>query len=261
LWFTLFDDVPEAAKVTRPEPRSGNGTWLAVDDGAIGPGRAEGTALDASWDLRFESGEPELLHLPARWMYGSPLPRTKPTSPHPEAVFTGTLRFRDREIHVDRWPGMVGHNWGAEHAERWIWMHGWFEPGTWLDVAIGRIRIGPWTTPWVANGALALGGTRHRIGGLGKIRSTDVNDDYASCRFALPGDPSVRGVVDRALEKTVVWPYADPAGGEHHSLNCSVAAMTIELDDRTLRTDHGAVYELGVRETDHGLPVQPFADG
>jgi hypothetical protein len=20
--------------------------------------------------------------------------------------------------------GMVGHNWGGEHAERWIWLHG-----------------------------------------------------------------------------------------------------------------------------------------
>ena len=27
-----------------------------------------------------------------------------------------------REIEVDRWPGMVGHNWGAEHAERWTWI-------------------------------------------------------------------------------------------------------------------------------------------
>ena len=29
-----------------------------------------------------------------------------------------------REIPVDGWRGMVGHNWGAQHAERWIWLHG-----------------------------------------------------------------------------------------------------------------------------------------
>ena len=38
---------------------------------------------------------------------------------------------------------MIGHNWGAQHAERWIWLHGErFEdrPDDWLDIALGRIR-------------------------------------------------------------------------------------------------------------------------
>ena len=34
---------------------------------------------------------------------------------------------------------MVGHNWGAEHAERWIWLHGLTEDGDWLDAAIGKV--------------------------------------------------------------------------------------------------------------------------
>ena len=28
-----------------------------------------------------------------------------------------------------------------------------------------------------------------------------------------------------------------------------------------LRTDHGAAYELGMRERDHGMEIQPFPDG
>jgi hypothetical protein len=28
-----------------------------------------------------------------------------------------------------------------------------------------------------------------------------------------------------------------------------------------LTTDHCAAYELGMRETDHGVPLQPFPDG
>ena len=43
---------------------------------------------------------------------------------------------------------MIGHNWGAEHAERWIWLHGVFEQGAWLDKALGRVKVGPVLTPW-----------------------------------------------------------------------------------------------------------------
>jgi hypothetical protein len=59
----------------------------------------------------------------------------------------------------------------------------------------------------------------------------------------------------------VAWPYADPSGGTHHSLNCSIAAMELDCGGHRLATDHGAVYELGIRETDHGITVLPYADG
>ena len=41
-------------------------------------------------------------------------------------------------------------------------------------------------------------------------------------------------------------------------------APPVERDGRPpieLHTDHGASYELGMRETDHGVPIQPFPDG
>jgi hypothetical protein len=64
----------------------------------------------------------------------------------------------------------------------------------------------------------------------------------------------------------VGWRYADPDGGEHHTLNCSVARMGLVVhleNDRVieLRTAHGAAYEQGTRDTDHGVPIQPFPDG
>jgi hypothetical protein len=63
---------------------------------------------------------------------------------------------------------MVGHNWGSQHAERWIWLHALSESGDWLDAAIGRVRLGPVTTPWVASGAVSLDGVRHALGGPGR---------------------------------------------------------------------------------------------
>ena len=93
-------------------------------------------------------------------------------------------------VDLDGWRGMVGHNWGAEHAERWIWMHGAGFEGhddAWLDAGLGRIKVGPLTTPWIANGVLHLDGERHRLGGPEKARKTDVHESPDRCDFALPG--------------------------------------------------------------------------
>ena len=101
-------------------------------------------------------------------MYGARLPRTKLLSPLPAASFDGLLTVDGRELPVEGWRGMIGHNWGSEHAERWIWLHGITEDGDWLDAAVGRVKLGPLTTPWIANGVLSLAGERHRLGGPGR---------------------------------------------------------------------------------------------
>ena len=68
------------------------------------------------------------------------------------------------------------------------------------------------------------------------------------------------------LFRSVGWQYADPDGGGHEVVNCSIASMTLNVErdgrpPRELHTEHGATFELGMRETDHGVPLQPFPDG
>ena len=61
-------------------------------------------------------------------------------------------------VDVVGWRATVGHNWGAEHAERWVWLHAAGfedEPDAWLELAIARVRVGGALTPWIANGAVA----------------------------------------------------------------------------------------------------------
>jgi hypothetical protein len=276
LWFTLFGPEPAAAKVTPgPEALSRGGEELIrIGDSVFADGRATGSALEASWDLTFEHPEPELRHLPREWMYKAPIPRTKLVSPYPAARFSGSVRFGDRAVALDGWPGMVGHNWGAQHAERWIWMHGsnFGERGadTWLDMAIGRIKVGRWTTPWIANGVVSLAGERHRVGGIERARATRIDERPDGAAFTLPGaEMTIKGEVGAPRERFVGWIYADPDGSEHNTVNCSIAQMTLTLHRTAspaepaieLTTAHGAAYELGMRERDHGMPIQPFPDG
>ena len=77
---------------------------------------------------------------------------------------------------------------------------------------------------------------------------------------------TVRGSVEADRKDFVGWIYADPDGGEHNTVNCSIAHMrlTVQRDGQPpleLDTAHGAAYELGMRERDHGMPIQPFPDG
>jgi hypothetical protein len=271
LWCTVFEaGGPHAAKVTLPEPAAPEGELIRIGEASFAPGRVVGEALDCAWELTFEDPAEPFLHLPRTWMYRAKLPRTKTLSPWPQATFSGRVRVGEREIVVDRWPGMVGHNWGAEHAERWIWMHGTRfaeAPDAVLDVAIGRVRLGPVTTPWVGNGLLLLDGERIRLGGLGKARATRVEETPQECRFALAGrDVEVEGRVGAPRERFVCWVYADPDGPEHHTANCSIADMELVVrrrgrPERRLRVEAGAAYELGMRERDHGYEAQPFPDG
>jgi hypothetical protein len=287
IWFTLFDrdaPAPQATKVT--VPASGlsvpPGSWIRVADAEIGPGKARGSvgsgpgevaggeSLAATWSLRF-SGDSEPCHyLPADWLYEAPLPRTKFVAPVPDAVFEGTLEVAGRSLEISGWPGMIGHNWGSEHAERWVWLEGTGfadAAGTWFDAGAAKVRLGRCVSPWVPSGMLSLDGVRHRLGGFGSIRSSSIAESPDGCSFVLPGkDIVVRGSVTAPRKDFVGWVYADPTGDEHHTINCSVAdlELTVErpgLPDRLLTLRGGGAYELGMRETDHGIPIQPFSDG
>jgi len=279
IWFVLFDreaEGPRATKVTVPaaELSVPDGGWIKVDGAEIGPGRAVGTvdtdAVNASWDLTFSGDAEPCKYLPSDRLYETRLPKTKFVAPFPDARFDGKLEIGGETIELDGWPGMIGHNWGSEHAERWVWLEGTGfadSPDTYFDAGAARIRLGPWTTPWIPSGMLMLEGKAHRLGGFGKIRDATVEESAGACSFVLPGkDIVVRGKVSAPKKDFVGWVYADPKGPEHHTINCSVSDLELTVERPTipalqLSLPAGAAYEFGMRETDHGIPIQPYPDG
>jgi hypothetical protein len=245
VWVVAFDGKPRAHKVSAPAGPD----WIRVGDvSAIGPGGVTGDIGELTWEV--VDGEP-LHHLPRDFMYRAPLPRTKSESPLPALRLSGTAAG----LELDGWPGMLGHNWGSEHAERWIWLHGTaFEdaPDAWLDIVIGRVKVGPLTTPWIINGVVSLDGSRTRVSGRARVTEDPLGARVQAGRVTVD--------VRSPREDVVVWRYADPDGSEHHTANGSVAELTVDVGGRRLRTPHGGVYELGMRERDHGLDVLPFSD-
>jgi hypothetical protein len=279
IWFTWFDreaEEPRATKMTVPagELSVPAGGWIRVADAEIGPGRARGAVggdtLTASWDLTFSGDAEPCQYLPAERLYETRLPKTKFVAPFPDARFNGRIEIDEETIELDGWPGMIGHNWGSEHAARWVWLEGTGfadAPETYFDAGAARIKLGPWTTRWIPSGMLMLEGEAHRLGGLGRIRAAAIEESAGECSFVLPGeDVVVRGKVSAPKKDFVGWVYADPDGPEHNTINCSVADLELTVErpaepPRTLSLPGGAAYELGMRETDHGIPIQPYSDG
>lgn len=278
LWCTLFargGGRPRAVKQTFGAGALATpaGDYVAIAGSVIGPehaaGAAEGEGRRAVWELSVEGAEPLLAHLPRR-LYGAPLPRTKLLSPAPSAAFSGTVEFNGERLELSGWRGMIGHNWGSQHAETWVWINGsrfdGFGDDSWLDIAVGRIKIGPWTTPWVANGAVSIGGERLMLGGLKRPRGTSMLAGPGRAEFTLPGDGVVlRGSANAALGDTVGWVYADPDGSTHDVLNSSVSDLDLRLERGDgevieLRATGGAAYEYGSRDRGHGVPLEPFGD-
>jgi hypothetical protein len=259
----------------RPGAEPEGSIWFCLfDREADGPRHARGgvatDALTASWALTFSGDAEPCKYLPSDRLYETRLPKTKFVAPYPDARFDGRLEVGGETIELDGWPGMIGHNWGTEHAERWVWLEGTGfadSPDTYFDAGAARIKLGPWTTPWIPSGMLMLEGQAHRLGGFGQIRGATIEESAGECRFVLPGrDLVVRGRVSAPEKDFVGWVYADPKGPEHHTINCSVSdlELTVErpaLPWLTLSLPGGGAYELGMRETDHGIPIQPYPDG
>ncbi len=276
VWFTLFDAEAgiSASKAQFAQPTADREHYIAMDGCRFAPGhlvgRAASAQLDAAWELSYAGTAPPLCHLPAEWMYRAPFPRTKLLSPHPFALFDGWVDVGGRRIELGRWPGMVGHNWGAEHPRRAIWIHGANLGGqgeTWLDLAIGKVGLGPVTTPWIANGALCLDGRRLRLGGLRRLGATKVDESSESCSFRVAGEGiAVEGRVWASRPKFVGWEYAQTDGAKRHTIHCSIADLRLEVARSqgaplALELEGGASYELQSEQNHPDIPMQPFPDG
>jgi hypothetical protein len=268
LWCTVFDPgagAPSAVKQSQPaRPASVAGA------GAFhGEARARGRM--AEWDLTVSGAGTPLRHLRPRTLYRLPVPRTKLEAPVPDGTASGRLVFDGAELDVVAWRATVGHNWGAEHAERWVWLHAAGfedEPEAWLELAIAR--IGGALSPWIANGAVSIGGRRHRLGGLGHVTGVRVIAGPGRLEAMVPGQRvAIRVAVHADLEQTVGFKYAGVTGdsvrGEREVLHAGIAEVRLGVrrpgrSSAELLTKCGGAYELGGRRFTHGVPLQPYPD-
>ena len=240
-------------------------------DAAAGSGQFRGQAVmgqqTARWDLAIAGGQPPLRPLRPAALYRSPLPRTKLESTVPDGQVTGLLEVGDREVSVSGWRGTVGHNWGSEHADSWVWLHAegfGGAPEAWLELVLARIRVGPARSPWTAMGALGLGGERIVLGGLGRRPQVSAGSGLLTASIPAPA-ARLRLAVAAEADATVAVPYTDPRGGSRTVSHAALAKVELTLyrpGDRELRLSTSTgVYEYGTRQEMPGVMPQPLPEG
>ncbi|MFP5225430.1 MAG: hypothetical protein ACLGH3_07775 [Actinomycetota bacterium] len=238
LWTTLFS--PEGVRQDR---RDGmlqifeNG--LGTEDGFLRTVGARASADGLEWEVTWEPLAEELPYLPPI-AYRGALPKTKPVSLAPRARFSGSVTLAGETLDMDGWEGMVGHNWGSSHAERWIWMHGLFGDGEWIDLVAARVRIAGVLLPWAVTGGAYLGGRSHRFRQLSNKHVTVAGD-----RIAIDV-PSRSLRIDGMLigGRTATWDYEHPSGGHSLVRNCSLSRLEVLAGNQRHLTTAAAL-ELG----------------
>jgi hypothetical protein len=235
---------------------------------AAGPGQFQGQAAmgehGARWDLVITGDGPPLRPLRPAVLYRAPLPRTKLTAAVPDGQVTGTVEIDGRTVTVSGWRGTVGHNWGSEHADSWVWLHAadfGAGPQCWVELVLARIKVGPARSPWTAIGALSLRGTRIVLGGLGRRPRVDAGPDRLTAEIPSPG-ASLRFSVSTDDDDSVALAYADPGGGTRTVRHAALARVEVTIPRRSERelTLSGA-YEYGTSQPMPGIVPRPLPEG
>jgi hypothetical protein len=189
------------------------------------------------------SGEPPLRHLRPAALYHAPVPRTKLEAAVPHGTVSGVLQIGGSSIDVSGWRGTVGHNWGSQHADSWVWLHAdglGGAQGDWLELVLARIRAGGVLLPWTAFGALSLGGERQPLGGLSRPAVVSSRPGRLTATVSAPG-ARLELTVTADADGTAVLTYADPAGGTRVVSHSALARAELVLrrrgGDRLLAAD------------------------
>jgi hypothetical protein len=271
LWCTVFDPAAGAPAAVKQSVDSFPPGVRAGPEVFRGEARARGRM--AEWELALSGGGGGLRHLRPSLLYRLPLPKTKLEAPVPDGTARGHVVLDGVLVDVVGWRATVGHNWGREHAERWVWLHAAGfedEPEAWLELAIARVRVGGALSPWTANGAVSVGGQRFRLGGLGHVPGVRVVAGPGRLEAVVPGQRvEIRVAVRADLAQTVGFRYAgvgpDPAAEEREVLHAGLAEVRLGVrrpgrPSAELATAAGGAYELGGREFTGGVGLQPYPD-
>lgn len=247
LWVTAFepDTVTAFRQDNVPATAGPGGRWIQLGSSSITEdpdrtiriaGHASEGDLSATWGLAMRPTSDPWLHLAPELLYRAPIPKTKSTSPVVSAHVRGSVVVNGEERTYGS--AMLGHNWGSEHAHRWIWIHASDDAGNAVDLVGGRLKVAGRVLPWRISGMVELDGVRRRIGGM--CARADVDATHERCVFEVSG---VKGEITAG--SGVDWIYDDPSGRTHQVHNSSISTLRLRVDGRDLGFE-AAAYELGV---------------
>jgi hypothetical protein len=244
-------DVSVAGVTMRPHETSG-----AIDSG--------GRSIE--WNLALASDGLPLVHFPHAWMYEAKFPSSKLVSPFPDLRATGSLVVNGETWTIDRWPGLLGHNWGPGHAPLYAWGHCnvWeADDGARVDDLVfegvsGRVKVGPVQAPLMTLLCLRLRGVRYDLNATSNWFTNRA--EVTPRHWSFEGEDRfvrVSGELWASTDDFVGLFYENPVGPTTHCLNSKLAhaKLDIEVRGRPPFTVHSraAALEIGTTDVSHGV--------
>jgi len=225
---------------------------------------AQGDRID--WDLGYAGSAAPLFHL-RRELYDKPLPKAKTLVGLPLAVFSGELRVNGEVMRIDHWTGSQNHNWGSKHTDHYAYgqVAGFDNaPGSFLEIATVRLKLGPLWTPWMTPLVLRHDGREYALNALPRALRHKGSFNYFDWYFAAEdADVRIEGRIHAARDIFVGLRYYNPPGNSKCCLNSKLAACELVLTDRhskrqqTLTTGHRAAFEILSDDFNmHGVAVR-----
>jgi hypothetical protein len=220
---------------------------VRIGDSTIASGRAggslEGAGHEVRWDLTFPTGEPTWRLLPDPFYRGGLAP-TKPYSPNPDTLASGTLWLDGVEMELRDAPAQQGHLVGARHAERWAWAHcsRFDDEEAVVQALTAQGRRGPLTTPYVTSVGIRWEGRWIRLSKMSRRRDFGLGTwrlDLGNRRYRLTGR------IEAPARAMIRARYEDPDGSDRFCHNSEIASSRLALFERHA----GGFEELTVLES------------
>jgi hypothetical protein len=259
LWAIVFDGESGRHTVAQVDVPIGECEFardafrVRVGAASLGPDALSGDAGAVAWDLRYDGGGAPLYLLPAR-LYRGGFPKAKSLVSRPLARFTGTVSAAGRAVAVDGWLGSQNHNWGRRHTDRYAFGQvAGFDghPGSFLEVATARNRVGALWTPSLTPLVLRHRGREHSMVSVGRAaRATGRYDEHAWDFASRSPAVQIAGRIEAPGEAFVGLEYPNPPGGVKFCRNTKIGTCRLTVTDRvagttdTLTSAHGALFEI-----------------
>ncbi len=248
---------------TFPDPREAKiavaGCTFSLSPAGSSAGELESPRGKLAWNLSWtrepsRMGEPLSLY-PHPALVEGPFPKTKILTPLPALFFSGTIAAAGETIAVDRWPGMQGHNWGAEHPWEYAWGQCLFPNSSGgLEAMVegfsGRLRLAGRTTPALSALVVRRHDRTFRFDRLLDLwRQTARITDRTWTLAMRGGDGEVELSMDAGAQPIACLGYRNPDGRLSYCLNTKLARVHLKLKPKSaapleLESAHGGALEF-----------------
>jgi len=272
LWSIFFDGEKNQVSAAKSEHPMGDCSFsrqclnVIIADSSAGDGHLEGSINQPnqlSWKLRYQSGEKPLLLLPEK-LYRASLPKAKAVVGAPLANFSGMFTVNGNNYDIDDWVGSENHNWGEKHTDQYAWgqVSGFDnDPGAFVEVITGKVKIGPLLSPAFTVLVLRLGETEYQFNTMGSAFRAKGKYDFFEWNFKCKNDlAEIEGTIMAPRENFVGLTYYNPPGGSHTCLNCKIARCELNFKLKggktiVLKTKNRAAFEILTDRKDHHVEV------